>query len=53
MGNEEGARSDVLRLTGAPIETIKLDAELDATDQLEKSDQTATRLGVYPQLSAL
>jgi len=53
MGNEEGARTDVLRLTGAPIETIKLDAELDATDQLEKSDPTATTLGVYPQLSAL
>jgi len=53
MGNEEGARADVLRLTGAPIETIKLDAELDATDQLEKSDPTAATLGVYPQLSAL
>jgi hypothetical protein len=53
MGNEEGARTEVLRLTGAPIETIKLDAELDATDQLEQTDPTATTLGVYPQLSAL
>ena len=53
IGNEEGARTDVLRLTGAPIETIRLDAELDATDQLEQSDPIATALGIYPQLSAL
>ena len=53
VGNEEGARTDVLRLTGAPIETIRLDAELDATDQLEQSDPIATTLGIYPQLSAL
>jgi len=53
MGNEEGARTEVLRLTGAPIETIKLEAELDAADQLETADPIATTLGVYPQLSAL
>lgn len=53
MGNEEGARTEVLRLTGAPIETIKLDAELDAADQLETADPIATTLGIYPQLSAL
>jgi hypothetical protein len=53
MGNEEGARTEVLRLTGAPVETINLDAELDAADQLEKADRIATKLGIYPQLSAL
>ena len=53
IGNEEGARTDVLRLTGAPIETIRLDAELDATDQLEQSDRIARTLGIHPQLSAL
>jgi hypothetical protein len=53
MINEEGARAEVLRLTGAPVETIKLDAELDATDQLANTDPIATKLGVYPQLSAL
>jgi hypothetical protein len=53
MGNEEGARTEILRLTGAPIETIKLEAELDAADQLETADPVATTLGVYPQLSAL
>ena len=53
MGNEEGARTEVLRLTGAPLETIKLDAELDAVDQLETADPISTKLGIYPQLSAL
>lgn len=28
---ESGDRSEVLHLTGPPIETIKLDAEIDAT----------------------
>jgi hypothetical protein len=53
MGNAEGARTDLLRLTGAPVETITLDAEIDATDQLETADPIATTLGIYPQLSAL
>jgi len=48
-----GDRSEVLRLSGAPNETIKLDVEIDATDQLEQADRVATRLGIYPQLSAL
>ena len=34
-GAEEGGdRSEALRLTGPPVETIKLDAEIDATDQV-------------------
>jgi hypothetical protein len=53
--SESGDRSDVLRLKGPPVETIKLDAEIDATDQLEFPDQNpnATQLGIYPQLAAL
>jgi hypothetical protein len=50
---EGGARSEVTRLKGAPIETIKLDVEIDATDQLEQGDGLATSTGIYPQLSAL
>jgi hypothetical protein len=50
---EGGDRSEALRLKGAPIETIKLDAEIDATDQLETGDAIATTMGIYPQLSAL
>lgn len=50
---EGGDRLDALRLTGPPVETIKLDAEIDATDQLETADQTATQYGIHPQLAAL
>lgn len=46
-------RSEALRLKGPPIETIKLDAELDATDQLEVRDDTAIEVGIHPQLAAL
>lgn len=53
-GGAEGAdRSEALRLRGAPIEEIRLDVEIDATDQLEKGDPVAASMGVYPQLSAL
>lgn len=48
-----GARTEVTRLKGAPVETIKLDVEIDATDQLERADALATATGIYPQLSAL
>jgi hypothetical protein len=50
---EGGDRSEALRLTGPPIETIKLDAEIDATDQLEAADTQATQLGIYPLLASL
>src|SRR5579862_1380752 len=53
LGGGEGNRTEALRLKGAPIETITLDVEIDATDQLEKADGVATSLGIYPQLSAL
>ncbi|MEM4988045.1 hypothetical protein V8G57_11670 [Collimonas sp. H4R21] len=55
-GAEEGGdRSEAMRLTGPPVETIKLDAEIDATDQLEFPDKnpTAAQLGIFPQLAAL
>ena len=52
---EGGDRSDALRLTGPPVETIKVDVEIDATDQLEFPDQNpnAAQSGIYPQLAAL
>jgi hypothetical protein len=52
---EGGDRSEILRLKGPPIETIKLDAEIDATDQLEFPDQNANAIevGIHPQLAAL
>ena len=42
-------------MKGPPIETISLDVEFDATDQLAQPAQypTAVNMGIYPQLSAL
>jgi hypothetical protein len=52
---EAADRSEALRLKGAPIETFKLEAEIDATDQLQFPDQnaTATEVGIFPQLALL
>ncbi len=50
---ESGDRSQALRLKGPAVETIKLDAEIDATDQLEIADDTATKVGLHPQLATL
>jgi hypothetical protein len=52
-GAESGDRLEALRLKGPPVETLKLDAEIDATDQLELADQPTTQLGLYRQLAAL
>jgi hypothetical protein len=51
----EGDRLEAFRLKGPPSETIKLDAEIDATDQPEQPGQnpTTTQLGIFPQLAAL
>lgn len=46
-------RSQPLRLTGPPVETIKLDAEIDATDQMEVGDTLTAQTGIHTQLAAL
>lgn len=46
-------RSEVLRLKGPPNETIDLEIEIDAADQLEKAEAPATTLGVHPALASL
>ena len=53
MGGEGGNRSEPLRLTGPPVETLKLDVEIDATDQLEVADSVTVKVGIQPQLAAL
>jgi hypothetical protein len=53
MGAEGGDRTEALRLKGAPVESIKVDIELNAADQLERDDRTAREMGLYPVLSAL
>jgi hypothetical protein len=44
---DSGDRSEALRLTGPPVETIKLEAEIDATDV------NTVQFGIQPQLAAL
>lgn len=51
--SEGGDRSEALRLKGPAVETIKVDAEIDATDHMEVGDSTAGEFGIYPQLAAL
>lgn len=53
VGGETGDRSEALRLKGPPVETIKLDAEIDAADQMELGDGQTAQVGIHPQLAAL
>ncbi|HET9364081.1 MAG TPA: hypothetical protein VFP71_03740 [Candidatus Angelobacter sp.] len=55
QGAQDGTRVDALRLRGPAAETIKIDAELDATDQLEFPQQnpTAVQFGLQPQIAQL
>jgi hypothetical protein len=50
---ESGDRSEALRLLGPPVETITLEAAIDATDQLEVSNQETRETGLHAQLAAL
>jgi hypothetical protein len=55
IGAEGGDRSQALRIKGPPTETIKVDVEIDATDQLElpAQNRTTVELGIFPQLALL
>lgn len=52
---DEPDRSQPLRLTGPAVETLTLEAMLDATDQLERPDAhpDTVAAGIFPALSAL
>ncbi len=50
---EQSDKGEVLRLKGPPEETISLEIEIDATDQLEQAQPLAIAMGVYPSLAAL
>ncbi|MEH1887814.1 hypothetical protein [Nostoc sp.] len=54
-GSEGGDRLEALRLVAPPMETIQLEAEIDATDQLEfpAKNPVTVLSGIYPQLAAL
>lgn len=52
-GGDNSDRSEAFRLMGPPRETITLNVEVDATDQLEQGNPIAIVAGVYPTLAAL
>lgn len=54
-GDGGGERAQPFRLKGPAIETLKVDAEIDATDQLEASEQNAVTVqhGIAPQIATL
>lgn len=54
-GEGGGARATPFRLKGPAIESLKVEAEIDATDGLEFPDQNpvVAQFGVGPQLAAL
>lgn len=52
-GEGNGNRSEPLRLAGPPVETIKLEAEIDASDKMENGDPQTAELGIQPQLAVL
>ena len=50
-----GNPSQALRLKGAAVETIRVEAEIDATERLDDPEANATtvRLGIHPELAVL
>lgn len=50
---EGGAASEALRLAGPPDESITMQIEIDATDQLAAGDADAVSLGLHPTLARL
>jgi len=52
-GAESGDHLEALRLKGPPVETIKVEAEIDATDAMEGNDAQTNQAGLHPQLAAL
>ena len=52
-GEQQADSSEAMRLAGPPEETIQLEIEIDAADQLEQAEATATTMGVYPALASL
>jgi hypothetical protein len=53
VGGEGGDRLEALRLKGPPVETFKVEVEIDATDQLEVADSQITQMGLHAVLAAL
>jgi hypothetical protein len=52
-GGSDASQSEALRLKGPPEETIRLDVDVDAADQLERADAIAGQFGVAPAIASL
>lgn len=52
-GPEGGDHLEALRLKGPPVETIKVEVEIDATDAMQANDAQTNQVGLHPQLAAL
>ncbi len=50
---DESDPGEAMRLKGPPQETIRLDIEIDATDQLEQGKAMASTAGIYSTLASL
>lgn len=50
---EGGDTTDYVRIRGAPVETLRLDVVIDATDYLGDGDPITYQVGIYPQLAQL
>lgn len=53
VGGDSSEFSESMRLKGPPVESIKLEAEIDATDKLADADAQAVELGLHAQLALL
>jgi len=51
--SDEPDRTEIFRLKGPPIETIRCTIDIDATNLLASSDATTLSYGIQPQLAAL
>lgn len=49
VGGDPGSRTEAVVFTGAPVETIEVDVDIDATDQMNSGNSPT----IYPQLSTL
>ncbi len=53
MMGGEADKAAAMRFKGPPEESIELDVEIDAADQLEQAQPAAISMGIHPALAAL
>ncbi len=53
VGGQPGDRTELPRYAGAPAETVSVEVQIDASDQLSAGSTVAQTVGILPQLAAL